>query len=143
MFLSTTNLKYCYTMPTRLTFWEQIQKAKETYCAFAMNVIIWWADLMKAEHVETATLQNLAQFKWIASESYYRVNYYNFPDYFNRGSGFETQFENAIKMFREKISAEQFSSSGSSSSQQVADFREADEEFKDDGEENSTESENN
>jgi hypothetical protein len=138
-FLCNTTLRHVYSMPSRMSFFEQVQRTKDSYCAFAMNIILWWSDLMTHDHVFQATLKNSNQFRWIGLESYYRGNYFNFPDYFNRGHYFDSQFEEAVKKFKQFIQRDQ----DSSEEEEVKrdNYREA--EFKDDGEENSTESENN
>lgn len=139
-FLEVTTIRHSYSMPSRQTFFEQIQRSKDNSTSFVMNIIIWWSDLMKTEHIMESTKKHSPQFRWIVSETFPRPLGYMMHDYLNKGVNFEAEFKEALRKFRLELESE----SEESVEIELDRYRhqEAIPPFKEDGEENSTDSEN-
>ena len=140
-FLETTSIRHTYSLPTRQTFFEQVQKCKDTHSPFAMAIIVWWSDLMKENHILESTKDHSAQFRWIIVESFNRYTSFMMYDYLSKGSNFESEFNDAIRKFRMELDSE----SEESVEIELERFRYQEvnpQPFKEDGEGESTGSEN-
>lgn len=140
-FLEITSIRHSYSLPSRQTFFEQIQKCKDSHSSFVMALIVWWSDLMREPFILESTRYHSAQFRWIVMESFNRYTSFMIYDYLNKGSNFEHEFNDAIKKFRIELDSE----SEESVEIELDRFRyhEANPElFKGDGEGESTGSEN-
>jgi ubiquitin C-terminal hydrolase len=139
-FLEATTVRHTYSLPAKPTFFEQVQKIRESHSPFVMTIIVWWNDLMNEDYILESTKDHSAQFRWIAQETFNRYSPYLLYDYLNKGSNFENEFNEAIRKFRLELESD----SEESVEIEVERFRYPSnpQVFKEDGEGDSTGSEN-
>ena len=105
-FLEMTSIRQTYSLPTRQTFFEQIQKCKDSHCSFTMAIIVWWSDLMKEEYILNSTRYHSPQFRWIIMETFNKYSSYMMFDYLNKGTNMENEFQEAVRKFRIELESD-------------------------------------
>ena len=104
-FLNIASVRHTYSLPTRQTFFEQIQKCKDNNCAFTMAVVVWWSKLLTDDTILESTKAHSAQFRWITVESFSKISTFSY-EYFSRGSNLENDFQEAVRKFRIELDSD-------------------------------------
>jgi hypothetical protein len=96
---------------TRVNFFDNLQRIKNSHSAFVMNVVIWWSQVIEqVQLVPGLCEKHQEKFRWIVEDVFdYQIGQ-DYPNFFSKGLEFDDTFQEALKAFRKFVKSDDESS---------------------------------